>query len=91
MTISTPRDNNRVATLIGTLNTDGITPVSIKANPANNSLKTDDNTTGSSFTSTTSQRDANRIPAFWAVSSADGTTPIYVVTDSNGNLLIDSS
>jgi len=91
MPISTPRDNNGIPTMLGTLNTDGITPVSIKINPSNNALKVDDNTTGTGFSSSSSQRDANRVPALWAVSSSDGVTPIYIATDSNGNLLIDSN
>lgn len=91
MSISVTRDNNYVPALLGTLNTDGNTVVAVKVNPSNNSLKVVDNTTGSSFTSTTSQRDANRVTSIWATSSADGITPIYVATDSNGNLLIDSN
>ena len=91
MVISTPRDNNRVPTLLGTLNTDGVTVVSVRVNPANNSLKALDNTTGSSFTAITIKRDNNRVPSMWAVSNADGITPIYVATDSSGNFLIDST
>lgn len=91
MPISTPRDNNGIPTMLGTLNTDGQTVVSVKVNPTNNALKIDDNTTGTSFASSTSQRDANRVTALWGVSSADGVTPVYIATDSNGNLLIDSS
>lgn len=91
MTISTPRDNNRVATLIGTLDSNGNTVVSVKVNPTNHALKAIDAATGSSFTTPDAQRDANRVPALWAVSSADGTTPVYVATDVNGNLLVDSS
>lgn len=89
--ISTPRDNNGVPTLVGTLNTDGTTVVSIKVNPSNNSLKVDDGITGSSFASPDSQRDANRVPAIWGISSADGTTPVYIATDVDGKLLIDSN
>lgn len=91
MTISTPRDNNHVPTLIGTLGTDGVTPISVTVNPLNNALKVDDNTTGTSFTSTSAKRDNNRVSAVWGVSSADGLTPIYIGTDVNGQLLIDSN
>lgn len=91
MPISTPLDDNGIPTLIGTLDTNGRTPVSVKADPITHGLKINDGTTGSSFTATTSQRDANRHTALWAVSSADGITPIYVATDVNGNLLVKST
>lgn len=77
---------------MGTLNTDGVTPVSLVANPLNNhSLKVSDGTTGSSFPSSTAQRDANRVPVMWGVSSDDGVTPIPIYADSLGNLLTKST
>lgn len=91
MTISTPRDANRIPTLISTLDSDGITPVSVQVNPSNHGLKISDGTTGSNETSTTSQRDANRVAAVWGVSSADGVTPIYIACDSSGSLLTKST
>lgn len=91
MVISISLDANRQQMIMGTLNTDGRTVVAIKVNPSNHALKADDNTTGSSFSVLTNQRDANRKTTLWAVSSADGVTPIYIATDSSGNLLIDSS
>lgn len=91
MTISLPLDANRIAVLGGTLNTDGTTVTAIKVNPVNNGVKTEDNTTGSSFSVLTNQRDANRKTTIWGVSSADGITPVYIAVDSSGNLLIDSS
>jgi hypothetical protein len=89
--ISLHRDNNYKPTIGGTLDTDGKTVVAIKVNPANHAFKVVDATTGSSFASSTSQRDANRTPAIWGISSADGITPIYIATDVNGNLLIQST
>lgn len=77
--------------LLGTLDSDGRTAVVIKANPTTHRLKTSDGTTGSNFASTTSQRDDNRVPAIWGVSSADGVTPIYIAVDSSGNLLTKST
>ncbi len=91
MAISIPLDANRQQMIMGTLNTDGKTVVAIKVNPTNHGLKINDNTTGSSFSVTTNQRDANRKTTIWGVSSADGVTPVYIATDSSGNLLIDSS
>lgn len=91
MTISTPRDNNRIPTVMGTLNTDGVTPVSIAANPTNHGVKIMDGTTGSGFSSSSAARDANRVPVLWGVSSADGVTPIYIAVDSSGNILTKST
>lgn len=91
MAISIPLDANRQQMIMGTLNTDGQTVIAIKVNPTNHALKVSDGTTGSNFNVTTNQRDANRKTTIWAVSSADGVTPIYVATDSNGNLLVDSN
>lgn len=91
MTVSASRDANRIPTIIGTLDTDGITPVVIKVNSSNHGLRIVDGATGTSFSISTSQRDANRVPAIWGVSSADGVTPIYIATDANGNLLIKST
>lgn len=91
MAISIPLDANRFQMIQGTLDSNGSTVVAIKVNPSNHALKVLDGTSGSSFNVTTNQRDANRKISFWATSSADGVTPIYVATDSNGNLLIQST
>lgn len=90
MPISAPRDANRIPTILGTLNTDGITVVSMYVNPLNNAVKVSDDTTGTNHITLNVQRDANRIPAFWGVSSTDGVTPVSIYVDSSGNLLIDS-
>lgn len=86
-----PRDQNRVPALLGTLNTDGITPTVVYADPATHALNVSDGTTGSDLGGHNAVRDQNRIPALLAVSSADGTTIVPVYTDANGNLMIDSS
>lgn len=92
MTISTPRDANRIPTSMGTLNTDGVTPVSICVNPSNNAVCYSNGTGGSSFsTALNAKRDANRVPVYWGISSADGITPIYIAVDSLGNLLTQST
>ena len=77
--------------ILGTLDTDGLTVVSIQADPTTHGLKIDDDTTGTSYAIETNQRDANRVPTVWATSSDDGETPIYIATDSSGKLLIDST
>lgn len=84
-------DENSVATLIGTLNTNGTTIVRVKVNATNHALKVADNTTGSSFGTARALRDENSRPVLLAVSSADGQTIVPVYADVDGNLLIQSS
>ena len=85
------RDQNNVPTKLAVLNTDGTTVVRLKANPSsNNSMKVDDNTTGSDNGPSRALRDENMVPTLMAVSSVDGITPVVLYSDSNGNLLIDS-
>ena len=88
---STPRDQNRIPTLLGTLNTNGLTPVSVKASPTLNALNVLNGTTGTDYGRSDAVRDDNRVPVLLAVSSEDGFTPIEVYCDSNGNLLIQSN
>jgi hypothetical protein len=83
-------DNNGVKTALGTLDSDGKTPICIKVNPANNALKVLDNTTGTASTSTIAIKDNNGVPVLMGVSSADMTTLIPLAVDNNGNLLIQS-
>lgn len=91
MAISTPRDQNRVTTLLGTLNSDGVTVVSIQANTTYNALKVQNAANGGDQPYVNSQRDSNRVPAVWALSSVDGVTPVPVYADSSGNLLVDNT
>ena len=85
------RDENFVPTLLGALNTDGITPTLVKVNASNHGLKIDDNTTGTDHGRNVAVRDSNNVPVLMAVSSADGITPVEVYADSDGMLLIDST
>ncbi len=89
--ISSPRDANRIPMIMGSLDTDGVTPTLIKVNPTNHALKVSDGTTGSSFSVSTAQRDANRVPVLWGISSADGITSTYIAVNSSGELLIKST
>jgi hypothetical protein len=86
-----PKDSNRVTTLIAALNTDGITPVSIKADPTTHALKGSDGATGTDHGKPNAQRDSNRSPVLMGVSSTDGVTPVEIYADSNGNLLMQST
>lgn len=85
------RDENGVPTLLGALNTNGTTPIAIKANASNHGLEISDGTTGSDFGVANAVRDSNFVPVLMAVSSVDGVTPVEVYADSSGNLLIKST
>ena len=85
------RDANNVATLLGALNTDGVTPIKVKAIAATHVLHTDDAKTGTDHGVANAVRDGNFVPVLMAVSSRDGVTPVEVYADSTGKLLIDSN
>ena len=86
------RDDNNVPTMLAVLNTDGTSLVRVRINTsASNSLKVDDNTTGSDNGPSRSLRDENFVTSMMAVSSVDGVTPVVLYTDSDGKLLIDSN
>lgn len=86
------RDENRTTGISGTLQSDGVTQVAIKVNPANgNSVKVLDDTTGTASTLTQAIRDENRVPVWMGVSSSDMTTLVPIAVDINGNLLIQST
>lgn len=84
-------DGNSTRGVTCALNTDGKTVVRVKVNPANNSLKVGDGTTGSDNGKGYAIRDDNGQPVWMGVSSADGVTPIEIYADSSGNLLIQST
>lgn len=86
-----PRDSNQIPALLGVLDSDGLTVVPIKANPATHALKVSDASTGSDNGPTNAKRDQNQVTTLVATSSADGVTPVVVYADSSGNLLIDSN
>jgi hypothetical protein len=86
-----PRDSNRITTLLGTLQSDGVTPIAVQTNPATGGVKVMDGTTGTASTRTDAPRDNNRVPAMMGVSSTDGVTPIPIAVDINGNILIQST
>ncbi len=85
-----PRDSNQIPALLAVLNTDGLTPVPVKANPATHGLKVSDGTTGINHGPTNAKRDQNQVTSLVATSSVDGKTPVVVYADASGNLLIDS-
>jgi hypothetical protein len=89
--MSIPRDDNRIPLLMGELNTDGVTPVAIKADPNANTLNTSDGVSGTNHPRTTDARDANRVTGIMGVSYVDGITPVEIYADINGNLLTKST
>ena len=84
------RDENRITTLIGALNTDGKTPQLICAVPTLHNLCVIDDTTGSDFSVENDPRDENRVPVAMAVSEDDDETPVPLYASNLMQLLIDS-
>lgn len=84
-------DNNGVVVAMGVLNTDGVTPTQLTANPTTHVLNVSDGTTGSDFGLDLAARDQNSRTVAIAASSSDGTTPVNLYVDSSGNLLIQST
>jgi hypothetical protein len=78
-------DESRAKSMTAILNTDGLTIEALTANPANNALSVDDNTTGSNNGPTAAKFDDNHQPTMYALSSAgDGTkVPLYGLVSGN--------
>ena len=87
---STPRDDNRIPTLLGTQNMTGV-PISVKATPSLNALRVTTHIAGVANSRKIAVRDDNRVPVLLAVSSVDDSSPVEVYTDINGNLLIQTN
>lgn len=85
------RDENRITTLICALNTDGVTPNLVYANPTNHALEVKDSNTGSNFGRVDAPRDENRVPVALAESSANDGTQVELYSDNLYNLLIQST
>lgn len=85
------KDNNRVNTMIGVLNTDGTTPTNVKITPSNHALCISDGTTGSDLGGDVAVKDNNRVNTLLAVSNSDGSTPVTLYVNSSGELMIQST
>jgi len=85
------KDDNLVPAIAGVLNTDGATPTRVKVNATTHILTVLDGTTGSDLGNDLAARDNSGNPVMIAVSETDGSTPVPLYVDSNGNLLIDST
>ena len=87
-----PRDENRIAVSLGTLDSDGVTPIPIRVDVTKgNSLCTLDGTTGTASTRTQASRDENRTTVWMGVSSVDMKTPVPIAIDINKNLLVQTT
>ena len=82
------KDQNSISTLLGTLNTDGVTLVRIQADPTTHALQCEAGGGGTDLGPTNAPRDENNVPALMAISSADGVTPVVVYADAGGHLLV---
>jgi len=85
------KDENSVSTIIGTLNTDGITPTLIRVCDDCNGVEVANGTTGSDLSDDIAARDENSVPVMLGVSSSDGITPVALYVNSSGQLLIKST
>lgn len=84
------KTSNSVAVMIGTLQSDGLTPTLIKVSAAGVVQVVDDNT-GTASTSVNAIKDGNGVATIMGVSSSDMKTPVPVAVDGSGNLLIKST
>ena len=87
----TSRDNNKVGTMMGVLNTDGTTPTRIKANPTSHALDINDGTSGADIGPDDASRDNSGMTTLMVVSNTDGVTPVLIFIDSNGKILVKST
>jgi hypothetical protein len=83
------KDNNGVEAMLGVLNTDGVTPTLIKADPTTHILAVSDGTTGSDFGNDWADRDNNTITTLIAT-DADGNI-INLYANSSNELLIQTT
>lgn len=83
-------DLNTSQTITALLNTNGSTITRITADAATHGLSVVGGTTGSNNGGDKAFTDENNRPTLFAVSSADGVTPVALYVDSTGHLLIQS-
>lgn len=81
-------DVNSRQTAIARLETNGITPIRLTANPATGALGITTNTVGAVAPENWAGTDENGRTTWFAVSENDGVTPVALQCDSSGNLLI---
>lgn len=84
-------DQNNVRTMIGALDSDGVTPTLIYANGVTHILQTSDGVLGNDLSGAEAIRDENNVVGLLAVSSVDGVTPVPVYVNAAHQLLIKST
>lgn len=85
------RDGNQVHTVLGVLDSDGITPIALVATASNHATMVNFGTTGSDNGDTKAVRDENFVTAIMGVSEVDGVTPVPIYFTSGGALKIDNT
>ena len=84
-------DSNSKQTITARLNTDGITPTRIRANPSTHAMSVVNGTTGTAPANNWSATDENGRTTMFAVSSSDPTVLVALQCDSTGHLFIKST
>lgn len=85
------RDQNSIPTMLGLLNSDGVTGTLVYGSPTTHGLDVDDNTTGSDNGGEQAKMDDNGVTPLIVVSEVDGVTPVALYVNSSNQLLIDSN
>ena len=78
------RDQNRIKTVLGVSNADGITTLPVYASPSSHAVVLAASS-GTMPVRTVAERDQNRVTSVLAVSQVDDTTPIAIGVDSITN------
>jgi len=82
-------DNNRIPTIQGVLNTDGVTPTNVKIDPSTHALFASDGSSGSDLGNDSAYRDNNGNPTLIATDVNNNIIPLYV--NSSGHLMIQTT
>lgn len=83
-------DASSKPSLTGRLDSNGLTVTRIRVDSSTHRMKIDDHNTGSDNGGTFAATDENSRPTAFAVSNADGVSPIALYVNSSGQLLINS-
>lgn len=84
------RDQNHVPSLLGVLDSDGVTTIRIKATPSGK-LAVDDGVDGTDNGPENADRDQNHVTSLMGVSSDDLVTPVVAYATIDGKLKVQST
>lgn len=85
-----PRDQNQVTIGGGASQTDDTDVLPLQLDPATDYMTVEVHSDSVVPTNpTTDKRDQNHVPTMYGVSDADGVTPLPILTDDDGFILID--